>query len=302
MKIDRVMRLLRGTATKWWDDNPWRLSAALSYYTLFSLAPLLTIAVAIAAVVVDEHAVEAQLLSQFEGLIGKAGAEAMANMLHSATYAAHGAIATLVSLATLLIVSMGMFSELQDALNFIWRIPGKRSSVLWGALRTRVLSFILVIGTGFLLLVSLTMSAVLVAVGQFIHRAVPWPQFIMTIVDLAGSPIVITLLFALMFKMLPEGHIAWRDVWIGAMATATLFTIGKWAIGLYLGGAAMASMYGAASSLMAILVWVYYSALIFFLGAEFTYVYAHEYGSRRVLRCEAGHRSASSISSKPEHV
>jgi membrane protein len=244
----------------------------------------LTIAVAIAAVVADEHAVEVQLLSQFEGLIGKAGAEAMANMLHSATYAAHGAIATLVSLATLLIVSMGMFSELQDALNFIWRIPAKRSSVLWGALRTRLLSFILVIGTGFLLLVSLTMSAVLVAVGQFIHRAVPWPQFIMTIVDLAGSPIVITLLFALMFKMLPEGHIAWRDVWIGAMATATLFMIGKWAIGLYLGGAAMASMYGAASSLMAILVWVYYSALIFFLGAEFTYVYAHEYGSRRVLR------------------
>jgi membrane protein len=284
MKIDRVMRLLRDTTTKWWGDNPWRLSAALSYYTLFSLAPLLTIAVAIAAVVADEDAVQGELLDQFEGLIGKSGTEAMANMLHSAGHPAHGTIATLVSLVTLLVVSMGMFSELQDALNFIWRIPGKRSSVLWGALRTRLLSFILVIGTGFLLLVSLIMNAILSAVGKFIHRAVPWPQLVMTVVDLAGSPIGITLLFALMFKMLPEGYIAWRDVWIGAIATATLFTIGKWAIGLYLGGAAMASMYGAASSLMAILVWVYYSALIFFLGAEFTYVYAHEYGSRRAHR------------------
>ena len=284
MKIDRIMRLLRDTATKWWGDNPWRLSAALSYYTLFSLAPLLTIAVAIAAVVADEDAVQQELLGQFEDLIGKSGAEAMANMLHSAGHPAHGTIATLVSLVTLLVVSMGMFSELQDALNFIWRIPGKKRSVFWDALRTRLLSFILVIGTGFLLLVSLIMSAVLAAVGKFIHRAVPWPQLIMTIVDLAGSPIVITLLFALMFKMLPEGYIAWRDVWFGAIATAALFTFGKWAIGLYVGRAAMVSMYGAASSLMAILVWVYYSALIFFLGAEFTYVYAHEYGSRRIKR------------------
>jgi membrane protein len=284
MKVDRLMRLLRDTVEKWWGDNPWRLSAALSYYTLFSLAPLLTIAVAIAAVVVDEDAVQQELFGQFEDLIGKSGAEAMANMLHSAGHPAHGAIATVVSLVTLLVVSMGMFSELQDALNFIWRIPGKRSWILWDALRTRLLSFMLVIGTGFLLLVSLIMSAVSAAVGKFIHRAVPWPQLIMTIIDRAGSPIVISLLFALMFKMLPEGYIAWRDVWIGAIATAMLFTIGKWAIGIYLGGAAMASMYGAASSLMAILVWVYYSALIFFLGAEFTYVYAHEYGSRRAHR------------------
>jgi membrane protein len=284
MKIDRIMRLLKDTAAKWWEDNPWRLSAALSYYTLFSLAPLLTIAVAIAAVVADENAVQQELFSQFEDLIGKSGAEAMANMLHSAGHPAHGTIATLVSLVTLFVVSMGMFSELQDALNCIWRLPGKKSWVLWDALRTRLLSFMLVIGTGFLLLVSLIMSAVLATVGRFIHRAVPWPQLILTIVDVVGSPIVIGLLFALMFKMLPEGYIAWRDVWIGAIATAALFTIGKWAIGIYLGGAAMASMYGAASSLMAILVWVYYSALIFFLGADFTYVYAHEYGSRRA-RC-----------------
>lgn len=281
MNLDRIMRLLKNAVTKWWEDDPWRLSAALSYYTLFSLAPLLTIAVALAAVVADEATVQGELLTQFENLTGKAGTETMANMLRSAGQPVQGIVATLVSLITLLVVSMGMFSELQSALNLIWRIPGKRSSAIWRAVRTRLLSFMLVICTGFLLLVSVIMSAVLSAVEKFIHRAVPWPQIIMTVVDLTASPIVITLLFAMMFKLLPEEHIAWRDVWFGAIVTAALFTFGKWGIGLYVGRTAMVSMYGTASSLMAILAWVYYSALIFFLGAEFTYVYAHEYGSCR---------------------
>lgn len=281
--MERVIRLLTTTAMKWWDDNPWRLSAALSYYTLFSLAPLLTIAVAVAAVVVDESVVQGELLRQFEDLIGETGANAMTRMLHSAGHPVHGAIATLISLMTLLVVSMGMFGELQDALNLIWRVPRKRGSALWRVVRARLFSFMLVIGTGFLLLVSLLMNAVLSAAERFIHRELPGPHVIMTIIDVSGSPVVITVLFALMFKMLPEGHIAWRDVWLGALATAVLFTIGKWAIGLYLSGPAMSTMYGAASSLMAILVWVYYSALIFFLGAEFTYVYAYQYGSRRAV-------------------
>ena len=272
------------TITKWWSDNPWRLSAALSYYTLFSLAPLLTIAVGIAAVVADEEAVQEELLGQFEVLMGTAGAEAMVNMLRSAGHPLYGTISTLVSLVTLLLVSMGMFSELQDALNLIWRIPSKSSSVLRRALRTQLVSFMLVICTGFLLLASLIMSVILSALGAFIQRAGPWPQTIMTFVDLTASLIVITLLFALMFKILPEEPIAWRDVLLGAVATAVLFTLGKWAIGLYVGRVVMTSMYGAASSPMAILVWVYYSALIFFLGAEFTYVYAHEYGSRQPHR------------------
>ena len=272
------------TITKWWSDNPWRLSAALSFYTLFSLAPLLTITVGIAAVVADEEAVQKELLGQFEVLMGAPGAEAMANMLRSAGHPQYGTIATLVSLVTLLFVSMGMFSELQDALNLIWRIPRKSSSVLWRALRTQLVSFMLVICTGFLLLASLIMSVLLSALGTFIQRAVPWLQIILTVVDLTASPIVITLLFALIFKILPEGHITWRDVWVGAVATAVLFTFGKWAIGLYVSRVAMTSMYGAASSPMVILVWVYYSALIFFLGAEFTYVYAHEYGSRQTHR------------------
>jgi membrane protein len=201
-------------------------------------------------------------------------------MLESASQPVQGTIATVVSLVTLVIVSMGMFSELQDALNLIWEIPSKGTVALWSAIKGRFLSFILVIGTGFLLLVSLLISASLAALGKFVLRALPGPQVILTFVDVAVSLPVITLLFALMFKVLPDGYIAWRDVWLGALASGTLFMIGKWAIGLYLGSTTLALMYGAASSLMVILAWVYYSALIFFLGAEFTSVYAHEYGSR----------------------
>ena len=280
--VEMTIRLLTTTATKWWDDNPWRLSAALSYYTLFSLAPLLTLAVAGAAVVVDERVVQSELLRQLQDLIGEKGANAMTPMLYSAGHPVQGTVATLISVITLFIVSMGMFSELQDALNFIWRIPPRaRSSALFGVLRTRLFSFLLVIGTGFLLVAALILNVVMAAAGRFINKEMAEPQILMMVIEIMGSPIVMAVLFTLMFKMLPEGHIAWQDVWIGGIATATLFTLGQWVIEIYLGGPAMTSMYGAASSLMAILVWVYYSALIFFLGAEFTYVYAHQYGSRR---------------------
>jgi membrane protein len=284
MAIEKVRRLLMATITKWWNDNPWRLSAALSFYTLLSLAPLLTIAVGIAAVVADEEAVHKELLGQFEALMGTTGTEAMANILHSANHPQYGTIATLVSFVTLLFVSMGVFNELQDALNLIWRIQTKSSSVFWQALRTQLVSFMLVLGTGFLLLASLILSILLSTLGTVIQRAVPWLQIILTVVELTAFPIVIILLFALIFKILPQAHITWRDVWLGAVATAVPFTLGKWAIGFYVGRVAMASMYGAASSPMVILVWVYYSALIFFLGAEFTYVYAYEFGSRRTHR------------------
>ena len=280
MKFRWLVRLAKTTVMKWWDDNTLRLSAALSFYTLFSLAPLLTIAVAIAGLVVEEKVVQDEVLGRFKGLIGTPGADAIANMLESASQPVQGTIATVVSLVTLVIVSMGMFSELQDALNLIWRITPKKNAVLWGAVKSRFLPFLLVIGTGFLLLVSLIVSAFLAALSKFVLQAVPGPQVILTFVDVAVSLPVITLLFALMFKVLPDGYIAWMDVWLGALATGTLFMIGKWVIGLYLGSTAMVSMYGAASSLMIILAWVYYSALIFFLGAEFTCVYANEYGSR----------------------
>jgi membrane protein len=280
MQIHWFVRLLRKTVTKWWGDKSLRLSAALSYYTLFSLAPLLTIAVAIAGLVVDEKALQNEVLSQFQGLLGQPGAEAIEEMLASARHPKHGTIATVLSLLALVVVSMGMFSELQDALNLIWRIPGTEGAGVWEEIKSRFLSFILVIVTGFLLMVSLIISAFLAAVGKFVHRVVPGPEIIMTLFDITVSLVVISLLFALMFKVLPDTYVAWRDVWVGAAVTGMLFTLGKWAIGLYLGTSLMASIYGAASSLMVILVWVYYSAMIFFLGSEFTVVYANEYGSR----------------------
>ena len=280
MKFRWLVRLAKTTGMKWWDDNVLRLSAALSFYTLFSLAPLLTIAVAIAGLVVDETVVQDEMLGHFKDLIGAPGADAIANMLKSASQPVQGTIPTVVSLVTLIIVSMGMFSELQDALNLMWRVTPKKNAALWGAIKSRFLPFMLVIGTGFLLLVSLILSAVLAALSKFILQVLPGPQVILIFVDVAVSLPVITLLFALMFKVLPDGYIAWMDVWLGAVVSGTLFIIGKWVIGLYLGATAMASMYGAASSFMIILAWVYYSALIFFWGAELTCVYAHAYGSR----------------------
>jgi membrane protein len=280
MKFRWLVRLAKTTVMKWWDDNVLRLSAALSFYTIFSLAPLLTIAVAIAGLVVNEKVVRDEALGQFKDLIGGPGADAIANMLASASQPVQGTIATVVSLVTLIIVSMGMFSELQDAFNLIWRITPQKGAALWGVIKSRFLPFMLVIGTGLLLLGSLILSAVMAALSKFILQAVPGPQVILIVMDVAVSLPVITLLFALMFKVLPDGYIAWMDVWLGAVASGTLFLIGKWVIGLYLGSTAMASMYGAASSLMIILAWVYYSALIFFWGAELTSVYAHECGSR----------------------
>jgi membrane protein len=292
MKIRWLVILVKTTVMRWWDDNALRLSAALSYYTLFSLAPLLTLAVAIAGLVVDENTLRDEVLDRSQGLIGKPGAEAIADMLESAGQPVQGAIAPAVSLVTLIIVSMGMFSELQDALNLIWRTKPKKSDALWGALKNRFLSFILVIGTGVLLLVSLLVKTILAALGKFVLQALPGPQVMLTFVEVAVSLPVITLLFALLFKVLPDGYIAWRDVWLGAVASGTLFIIGEWAIGLYIGSTAIASMYGAAASLMVILVWVYYSALIFFLGAEFTCVYANKYGSR------VSHLSGSPLASR----
>ncbi|MHC9064964.1 YihY/virulence factor BrkB family protein [Nitrospira sp. CMX1] len=280
MKFRWLVRMAKTTGMKWWDDNVLRLSAALSFYTLFSLAPLLTIAVTVAGLVVDENVVQNEVLGQLKDLVGAPGADAIADMLASASQPVQGTIPTAVSLITLVVVSMGMFSELQEAFNLIWRMTPKKNAALWGAIKSRILPFMLVLGTGLLLLMSLILSTFLTALSKFILQTVPGPQMILIFVDVAVSLPVITLLFALMFKVLPDGYIAWMDVWLGAVASGTLFLIGKWVIGLYLGSTAMASMYGAASSLMIILAWVYYSALIFFWGAELTCVYAHEYGSR----------------------
>jgi membrane protein len=271
--------LLHQAAAKWWADNAMRLSASLSYYTVFSLAPLLIVVTGIAGLIFAEATVDRELLDQVETLIGPQGALAVEAMLAQAREPRTGAAMTVVSIVAMLIFSTGVFAELQDALNGIWRIR-VAGRPWWSLLKDRFLSFMLVIGIGFLLVVSLIFSAVLSALGKFFTYVLPGPEIAMQALNDIVSFAVFTLLFAMMFKILPDAHIAWGDVWMGALVTAALFTIGKSAIGLYLGKSGVASAYGAASSLAAILLWVYYSALIFFYGAEFTYVYANAYGSR----------------------
>ena len=272
--------LLRKTLHKWWTDNALRLSAALSYYTLFSIAPLLTIALGVAGFVVDTTLVEQEMRGQLAGLLGADSARTIEGMVHGTREPATGLITTVLSILTLIIVSTGMFTELQDALNLIWGIHEEHGTSLWVAMKSRFLSFLLVFGSGFLLLVSLLVTAVLARLGTWFDQVLPMPELVVQVLYVGVSFVVIAILFAAMFKVLPDAYVAWRDVWLGAVTTAALFMIGKWAIGVYLATSPIATMYGAASSLMIILLWVYYSALIFFLGAEFTVVYAATYGSK----------------------
>jgi membrane protein len=267
------------TVEKWWADNAMRLSASLSYYTVFSLAPLLIVATAVAGLLFSEEAVQQELLGQVQALIGPEGAVAVHGLLERAREPRSGVIMTAISVGAIIVLSTGVFAELQDALNTIWRIHMPQRG-WFSVVKDRLFSFMLVIGIGFLLVVSLLLSAGLSAAGKFFGSLLPVPEVVMQMANDVFSFMIFTLLFAMMYKILPDAHIRWRDVWMGAFVTAGLFTAGKSLIGLYLGKTGVASAYGAASSLAIILLWVYYSALIFFLGAEFTYVYAAEYGSR----------------------
>jgi len=271
--------LFRKAAAKWWRDNAMRLSAALSYYTVFSLAPLLVVVTGIAGLVFSQHTVEQELLGQIQALIGPDAAIAVHSLLERTREPKTGTVMTVLSVLAMIVLSTGVFAELQDSLNGIWRIP-LADRPWWSIVKDRLLSFMLVIGFGFLLVVSLIVSAVLSVVGKFFTGVLPGPEFLMLAVTDVVSFAMFTALFAMMYKILPDARVAWGDVWMGAVVTAALFTVGKSAIGLYLGTSGVASAYGAASSLAVILLWVYYSALIFFFGAEFTYIYANEYGSR----------------------
>jgi len=278
MHLTLLWELLRSSAVKWWHDDALRLGAALSYYTIFSLAPLFTIVIALVGYLLGEEMVEKELVGEFAELVGPGSAGAIQAMIQSARQPVSGIVATIVTVTVMVFVSTGMFAELQDALNLIWDMKPKAPSSLWKFLKHRFFSFMMVIGIGFLLLASLIVSAMVSATAKFLSMVLSVPEPLMQLVNEGLSFAVITLLFAMMFKVLPDAHIAWKDVWVGALVTAFLFTVGKWAIGFYIGKSVLASIYGAASSLMIILLWVYYSSLVFFLGAEFTCVYA-KYGS-----------------------
>jgi membrane protein len=271
--------MIKTTFTQWTEEKPFQLAAALAYYTIFSLAPLLLIAIAVASLAFGRETTEQQILTTSQGLVGPQGAEAIQTMLHNTGSTGSGIFASIVGVITLLIGAGGVIGQLHDSLNTIWGVETKSGGGLWGLLRGRFVSIAGALGLGFLLLVSLLISAALTALIQFFGGLLPGGTVLWQGVELIVSFGFITVLFALIFKLLPDARIAWRDVWIGAAMTAMLFTLGKFLIGLYLGQSGLTSSYGAAGSLVLILVWVYYSALILFFGAEFTQVYANSYGT-----------------------
>ena len=250
MSFSAFLQLLKETYAQWSAAKPFQLAAALAYYTLFSLAPVLLIAIAIAGLVFGRDTTEHQILTTFQGLMGPQGARAIEGLLHSASTPASGIVATVIGLVTLLIGAGGVVGQLQEALNTIWEAEAKPDSGVWGMLRTRFVSFAMVLGVGFLLLVSLVVSAVLAAMMQVTQDVLPGGEVLWQGIEFLVSMGLITLLFALIYKVVPDVAIAWREVWIGAGMTAALFTLGKFLLGLYLGRAGVTSPYGAAGSLV----------------------------------------------------
>ena len=276
-----LWQLVRKSAVAWSDDYASSMGAALAYYTLFSLAPLLLLVIAIAGVVFGADAARGQIVAQMGGLIGSEGATAVQGLLKSASEPAKSTIASIISVITLIIGATSIFAELQSDLDRIWRAPEVvKPSGIWVLLRTRLLSFGLIVSMGFLLLVSLVVSAGLAAVGTWWGAWFGGWVITLQIVNQVVSLVFVTILFGMMYRILPSVRVAWQDVWHGALATGILFTIGKYAIGLYLGKAGVQSGFGAAGSIVVLLVWVFYSAQIFLLGAEFTWLYAHHHGSK----------------------
>jgi len=269
--------LLKETGSGWVADKVPRLAAALAFYTILSVAPLLVIALSIVGIVFGRAAVEGQLVEQMRGLVGEEGGKAIQSMIASASGPGSG-IAMVIGVVLLLLGASGVFAELQDALNTIWKAAPKQGAGWLGMIRDRLFSVAMVFGVAFLLLVTLVISTVLAALTKF--AGLEGIGIVGQVVDFLVSVIVVTLLFAMMYKILPDVKITWGDVWIGAVVTAFLFTVGKLLIGLYLSHASVGSAYGAAGSLVVFVVWVYYSGQILFLGAEFTRAYAHRFGSR----------------------
>lgn len=277
-----IWALLKETFAEWNNDKASRLAAALAYYTVFSLAPLLIIAIAIAGAVFGEEAARGEIVGQIQGLVGKEGAQFIETAIENASKPEAGSIASLVSVVVLLFGASGLFAQLQDALNTIWEVQPKPELGLWAIIRARFLSFTMVLGVGFLLLVSLILSAGVAGLVNFFGHLLPGVSFLLQLTNFVLSFAVTTILFGLIYKVLPDAKIAWSDVWIGAIITSLLFSIGRFLLGLYLGNSSFGSTYGAAGSVVIILAWVNYAAQILFFGAEFTQVYARKFGSQIV--------------------
>jgi membrane protein len=279
--IKALAALLRRAGEAWIADNAPRLGAALAFYTLFSLAPVLIVTVSLAGVVFGDKAAQGEIVRQFQGLIGTQGAIAIETIVQSTNRPALGVFATTFGVLAIFIGASGAFNELQDALDMIWKVDNRTKSFWTVTIKQRLLSLGLVLATGFLLLTSLVVTAFLSATEKYISNLLPKALVLLESINLVFSYCIITLLFALIFKFIPDTAIPFRDVWMGAAVTSILFTVGKVIIGFYLGHSALTSAYGAAASLVIFLIWIYYSAQILLFGAELTHVYALKYGSRR---------------------
>jgi membrane protein len=269
-----LLSILKTTFAAWNKHEAPRLGAALAFYTILSLSPLVIIVVALAGVIFSRSTAQAHILSQVQGMIGVEGGKAMESMLANAQKPAAGILGTIVGLLSLLFGASGVFTELRSALNLIWEVNPEETSGVVALLRERFFSFGMVLSIGFLLLVSLVVSTVLAAVGKFFGGLLPIPSPVLAVLNFLLSYIGVAVLFGLIFRFVPEAKVRWVNVWLGALATALFFTIGKTLIGLYLGKSSLGSAYGAAGSVIVVIVWVYYSAQIFFFGAEFTHAYS----------------------------
>ncbi len=269
-----LVAMFRRSFSDWNEDNAPRLGAALAFYTILSISPMVILVVAIVSLVFDRSHAQEHLLSQVQALVGPDGRNAVQSMLASGQKASSGIFATVIGLVTLIFGASGVFGELRSALNTIWDAKPEKTAGLWGLLRERIFSFGMVISVGFVLLVSLLASAGLAAMTKFFGGLLPIPPFVLGLINFLLSFAGIAVLFAFILKYVPETKVEWSDVRVGATATALMFTIGKSLLGLYLGKASPGSAYGAAGSLVVMVIWVYYSAQIFFFGAEFTHVHA----------------------------
>jgi membrane protein len=280
MHPKQLFRLAVQSVKSWSNDYAPSMGAAISYYTVFSLAPLLVIVIAIAGAAFGREAVQGVISDQLSGLMGPRGAEMVEGLVASASDTDRGLVAGLISIFVLLVGATTVFAELQSALDRIWKVPeAKKPSGIFGLLRARLLSFGLILGVAFLLMVSLVVSAMLAAFGAWAGALMPGWETVLQLLNLAVSIGILTVLFAMIFKLMPSTPVGWRDVWVGAFVTAILFEVGKLVIGLYIGKSGMNESFEAAGALVILLAWVYYAAQIFLLGAEFTKAYADAHGS-----------------------
>jgi membrane protein len=279
--LSETWRLLRVAFDGWWNDRAMSLGASIAFFTVFSLAPMLLAAIAVAGLVFSREAAQGAIVGELGGLLGKEASSALEAMILSASNVGSGIIGMTFGVVTFLLLVTGAIVELQDDLNIIWKATPPQSFGVWSFIKTRLLSMALVIGIGFLLLVSLVIDAGLTALGSYLEASFSGATVLLTILNSVVAFAIAFLLFAMIFKILPAVDLDWHDVWTGALVTSLLFTLGKILIGLYLGSSGITSSYGAAGSIITILLWIYYSSLILLFGAEFTKAYAESRGSRK---------------------